>query len=127
MCELECQLCDKLAVASKGVDPSLVAVLAVFAYHFVQDVPGINLAVEMLAHGLYVAAHSLHQLVVALGGSVRIVPEEIRGLVVPYKGMCVNVHSVVASKLAVLVRRAEVPGIRPGVEDFRLEVVLRGD
>ena len=66
----------------------------------------------MAGYGLYVTAHGLNHLIVALGSAVGMVEKEIRGLVVPYKSVAESPQSVVLGKLHVPVGRLEIPAVR---------------
>ena len=65
----------------------------------------------MAGHGLYVTAHGLYHLVVALGCAVDMVEKEIGGLVVPYKSVAESPQSVILGKLNVPVGCLEIPAV----------------
>ena len=101
---------------AEGLYPSQVTVSSLFGNNLIEHVPGIYPALEMSADGLYVTSEGLHQFVMALGVAFGVVPEEIRGLVMPAESVSHSEHPMLVGKVHIPVGALPVPYVRPWMQ-----------
>ena len=114
---------DLVAVASEGLDPTYVPVVAVLSYDFVDDIPCVEPAVVPSGYGLDVLAHGFDEFFTALGLAVLAEPVVVGSLVVPDEGVSEHPEVVLLAVLHEGIGSIEVPFVRSGMNPFGFHVV----